>query len=112
MKVIDLNALRIFYTKIKTDILTLVPVFKGPSGNKEGESGLVPAPPINLGQVCFLRDNGNWQELPSATTDTKGCVKAAANITDVVNESDLLNAFNALLESLRNAGILKTKISS
>ena len=47
-----------------------------------------------------------WENMPAATTETKGGVLMAEAVADATDEADAVETVNALLDSLRAAGIL------
>ena len=78
----------------------------GPQGEK-GETG-AQGPKGDTGEQGPQGPAGKGATLTAATTSAIGAVKMAAAVADAAGDNATKAEFNALLTSLRNAGILST----
>lgn len=76
----------------------------GPAG-PQGETG-PQGPKGDRGETGPQGPKGDSYTLPEASAETLGGVKQAAFVADAAGESITKEEFNALLSSLKNAGIM------
>lgn len=66
--------------------------------------------PPTIGTTSSTAKAGDWvpssEDLPDATTEAKGAVKMGAAVPDAADEGEVVSTINALLASLRSAGII------
>lgn len=65
---------------------------------------------LEIGDTASTAKRGDWtpssEDLPDATTEAKGAVKMGAAVPDAADEEEVVSTINALLASLRSAGII------
>lgn len=65
---------------------------------------------LEIGDTSSTAKRGDWvpssEDLPDATTEAKGAVKMGAAVPDAADEGEVVSTINALLASLRSAGII------